>query len=142
MEQITALKALYEEYNYQATKIRREARPFDGFMGLGNDPRKNPCHDQFYRGVGAWVERFLAGSADPQLAAAAATVMVEAPYHYRNQEGFWYICACVGFVSQLVPLMAKEDCAALAQRFNDLYPKHERLPVQQNVFKQLRKAGK
>lgn len=142
MERIIALQELYANYDEESTQVRLSAKPFDGVFGMGNDPRKNPCHDIFYDKVQSWVQAFVADTPSPEAAAVTARFMLEAPSRYRQQECYWYMYACVGFVEGLIPFIKKEDCAALAQLFSSLYAKYDRMPVQRRVLKLLTKAGK
>ena len=42
-----ALTACMEEYDREIRQAVSQLRPGDGFMGLGRDPRREPCHLRF-----------------------------------------------------------------------------------------------
>lgn len=136
------LHQLYDNYQTQAKEVRDKAPAFAGIFGFGNDPRKHPCHEQFYADVETWVGEFLQTEPGPRQAMEAATFLTERPKKCTNEDSYWFMYACIGFVRSLVPLMAKEDCKALAEKMNALYPRRERMPVQQETMKLLQKAGK
>ena len=136
------LRQLYADYIEQAYQTRRNAPVFAGIFGLGEDPRKHPCHDAFYRDTQAWTAQFVAGSPEPQQALEAATFMLEEPKLHVGAEGYWFLYVCIGFIRELIPYMKAEDCKALAVRMNKLYPRRDRMPLQQETLKMLQKAGK
>lgn len=142
MERIEGLKTLYAEYLEEAAKVKKNASRFAGIFGLGDDPRKHPCHEAFYNNVGKWVEAFAQEQPDSACAKAAATWLLEAPGQNMQTEGYWFMYTCIGYIQLLIPLLTKEDCAALAERLNALYPKRERMPLQQETYKKLVKAAK
>ena len=47
-----ALTACMEEYDREIRQAVSQLRPGDGFMGLGRDPRREPCHLRFYESAG------------------------------------------------------------------------------------------
>ena len=142
MERIEALKTLYTEYLETAAKVRKDAPRLAGLFGLGDDPRKHPCHEMFFENVGKWAESFADSKPDNACALAAAQWMLEAPIHHEKEEGYWFLYACIGYIQPLIPYLTKGDCKALADRLNEIYPKIERMPLQQETYKKLCKAAK
>lgn len=139
---IEKLKELYATYLEDATKVRKEAPRFAGFFGLGNDPRKHPCHEIFYDNVAKWTGEFVASQPQSAEAMEAASFILEAPGQNMESEGYWFYYACIGFVQKLIPFLSGADCKTLADRMNVLYPKIERMPLQQETYKMLAKAAK
>lgn len=136
------LRQMYADYTAEAEKVRKNASAFAGIFGLGDDPRKHPCHMAFYENAEKWVKGFVAAQPSRELALEAATFMLEEPKKFLNKEGYWFLYVCVGFIRELIPFLTAQDCADLAQRMNTLYPRRERMPLQQETFKLLQKAGK
>lgn len=139
---INELKDMYEAYKAKAADVRKKAPLFAGFLGLGSDPRKHPCHEEFYDGVIKWTEAFVKSEDAPRLAMEAAGYMLEQPDQNRETDAFWFLFVAVGCIRSLIPLLRKEDCKALAERFDTLYPKRERMPIHVDTYKQLVKAAK
>ena len=136
------LKKLYADYLEEAYNVRKKASVFAGLFGLGDDPKKNPCHETFYENACQWVAELLAAGPAEGQAAEVARFMLEEPKQYEGKEGFWFLYVCIGLIRELVPYLSKDECAQLAKRMNELYPRRDRMPVQQEVFKMLQKAGK
>lgn len=136
------LRQLYDQYQAQAREVHKKAPAFAGIFGLGNDPRRHPCHEQFYADVEKWIAEFLQSQPEPQQAMEVARFLTERPKENPSQDSYWFMYASMGFVRNLIPLMAKEDCKVLAEKMSALYPRRERMPVQQQTLKLLQKAGK
>ena len=134
------LQAIYAEYFKKAADARSKASPFAGVWGMGDDPRKHHCHDAFYEAVEAWVKEFA--PADAEAALEAVKYILEAALSRRDEDVYWYLYAAQGLVMPLIPRLRSEDCKALAQWYDKAYPRRDRMPVQQNLFKALKKAGK
>lgn len=139
---IETLKELYITYQEDATKVKKAAPRLAGVFGLGEDPRKHPVHETFYRNVEKWIGEFVVSAPDQPQAFEAASYILEAPGQNFQTEGYWFYYACIGFIQPLIPYLSKEDCKKLADRLNILYPRIERMPLQQDTYKKLLKAAK
>ena len=139
---INELKERYAAYDKKALEVRRKAPVFAGFLGLGSDPRQHECHEAFYEDVGKWMEAFVATAPAAEAAKEVAVFMLQVPKDYREHDSYWFMYVCVGMIRQLIPFLGKENCAELADMMDKLYPKKERMPVQIDTLKALKKAGK
>lgn len=142
VEMLDTLQELYQKYDETAARIRAEAPKFSGLWGMGADPKNHPAHLEFYNGVAAWVEEFLASGPDPKAAADAARIMLGAANQRRKEESYWYTYAAQSHVIPLIPYMDAADCKELADWYDTLYTKLERMPIQRELYKKLRKAAK
>ena len=143
MSNLEQLRRIYADYDREALEARQEARPFDGILGLGNDPRRHPCHKHFYAAVQSWVEEFLQAEPDGETAfQAAEEIILAADRRRNNRDTYWYCYAAQGLAADLLPTLTPERCRELAETYDRLYPKKDRLPVQKALFKQLKKLGK
>lgn len=140
--ELNTLHQLYDDYENEVQQVRKKASAFAGIFGMGDDPRKHPCHEKFYEDVDKWLEEFLNTQPASGQVAQVASFMLERPVQSRGQECYWFMYACIGYLPKLVPLMQKADCAALAELMAKRYPRRERMPVQSQVLKLLQKAGK
>ena len=138
---MTKLNDLYVNYAAAVKTVRKNARLFDGFLGLGKDPRNDACHDTFYQAVGAWVEEFLATEPAQEQLMEAAVFLLENPIAYTGQECYWYMYACHGYIKPLIPHLSKENCAELGSRLEKCYKKIDRMPLQKELLKMLAKAA-
>ena len=136
------LKTLYAEYHQKVTDLRQKAHFFDGIMGFGDDPKKDPCHEAFYHAVKNWVEAFAATCPSPEDANEVASFLIEAPAHNREAESYWFMYANMVFIEALIPYINSIYAKALAKRMNFLFPRYDRMPAHQAVYKKLQQAGK
>ena len=139
---INELKQMYEEYQKKSLEVRQKAPVFAGILGLGSDPRRHPCHEEFYDATIAWTEKFVKSAPTQQEAMEVASFVLEAPEKERERDAFWFLWVAVGNIRSLIPFLSKEDCKALAGRFDELYKKRDRMPVQVESYKMLVKASK
>lgn len=142
MTDLNALRSIYAEYDETALQVRKNARPFDGIMGLGSDPRRDRCHREFYDGVQAWIEEFRSQGPEPDAVFEAVREILLAADSRRNTDTYWFCYAAHGLTADLVPLMTSEQCRTLTALYDERFPKADRLPVQKALYKKLKKAGK
>lgn len=142
MTMLERLKARYGQYEQESRQAVEKAKPTDGLFGMGNDPRKDPCHDRFYEDVAAWVQEFLETAPDPQAAADAAEWILRAADAHREQEVYWYMYAAQGHALELIRRMPQSRSETLLRWYDEAYPKIERMPVHREVYKLLRKVAK
>ena len=136
------LKQIYENYVQAVAKVYKDAKPMDGLFGWGDDPRKDPCHMRFYEEAQAWITAF-AGEAHTQqeMYEVVRFVLTEAS-RYRESHCFWFLFAAHGLVRELIGGLDREQCAGLRDFYDGHYPKRERMPVQKDVYKLLKKGAK
>lgn len=134
------LKEIYTRYYEKAAKVRKKAPPLAGIWGMGNDPRNDACHEDFYEAVEAWVSRF--DTSDPAAVLEAVQWILSAALDHRDEDVYWYLYAAHGLTMPLIPRLAPADCNSLFDWYDASYPKRVRLPVQQQVWKALKKGAK
>ena len=134
------LKERYRQYDEEATLVRKKASPADGLFGFGNDPKNHPCHELFYEDIGKWTEAFLQIGPDAADALTAARFLIEAPKTCGSRESYWMMYAAQGWCRDLVNRLDADGCAELRTLFDELYPKRDRMPVQQELYKALKKG--
>lgn len=137
------LKDLYAAYARQAQDVRKKARVTDGMFGMGEDPKNDPCHGAFYENVSDWIDTFCATAPTAKGAAEALLFMMEAPAGQEKKDSYWMMFAALGSARKLVPGLNRQDAQALLERMEQLYPRHLRLPAQEQLYRELKKkAGK
>ena len=134
------LKERYRQYDEEATLVRKKASPADGLFGFGNDPKNHPCHELFYEDIGKWTKAFLETRPDAADALTAARFLIEAPKTCGSRESYWMMYAAQGWGRDLVNRLDTDGCAELRTLFDELYPKRDRMPVQQELYKALKKG--
>ena len=137
------LQERYRQYDEEANLVRKKAAPADGLFGFGNDPKNHPCHELFYEDIGKWTKAFLASDPDLEQSCAAARFLITAPVECSSKESYWMMYAAQGWCRELVCRLDAGDCGKLRDVFDRLYPRRDRMPVQQELYKALKKgAGK
>ena len=136
---LTQLKTLFTDYDAAVRAVRKKARAFDGILGLGKDPRKDPCHEQFYNAVGKWTEDFLATEPSQEDLKAAALFLIEEPKNYEGKECFWFMFAAQGHIKPMIGAMSPENRQAVKASLEATYKKRERMPLQKELLKLLDK---
>ena len=139
---LNTLKTYYNNYAEAAQKARDKSTFFDNFFSTGSAANKHPCHEQFYEDIKGLMEEYVAKAPEGAEARAVADFMIEEPISYKGRDAYWFMYVVVGFVRDLIPFLSKEDCAELGEKLGKLYPKRERMPVQDDTYKKLVKAGK
>ena len=136
------LKNRYELYLREAEKARQRAGLCDGLFGMGNDPRKASCHQDFYEYVGQWVDAFLKMKLDPESCAEAVEWILKiADAHRAQKDVFGYLYAAQGHALPLIARMDRNIAGELLSWYDRSYPKRDRMPVQDRVYKALKKAS-
>lgn len=139
---INELKQMYADYQKKSFEVRQKAPVFAGILGLGSDPRRHPCHEEFYDATIVWTDKFVNSAPSQAEAMEVASFVLEEPEKFREKDAFWFLWVAVGNIRKLIPLLSGEDCKALAARFDELYKKRDRMPVQVETYKMLVKASK
>ena len=136
------LQAHYEKYDETAVRVKAEAKGMGGIWGMGYDPKNHPAHLEFYNGVAGIVAEFLSGCPDSAATAEAAKYILAAADLRRKEESYWFSYAAQSHVIAMIPYMTAGDCKALADWYDTRYTKLERMPLQRDLYKKLRKAAK
>lgn len=135
------LKERYDRYAQEAGTVRENAKFGAGLLGFGSDPRKDPCHMAFYKDAQKWMTDFMAAAPDSREACQAAEFILSAPVAHRGEDAYWFMYAAHGLCLELIPLLNAAQCARLAELYDREYPRRDRMAVQKEVYKRLRKGA-
>lgn len=133
---LDAIKERYAAYEQAAKEARREASPLDGAFGIGDDPKKDPCHKQFYKDIEGMSQSFPRDEA-----AQIVRWMLEYPAKHRGEDTYWFTYAAQKFTLPLVPALDVAEARMLLTLLKDNYPQQDWLPVQKDVAAALKKQG-
>ena len=56
-ETVQRMEALVDDYRQAVNRLNARRRFGDGLFGFGSDPKRAPCHMDFYEGIGEEVAR-------------------------------------------------------------------------------------
>lgn len=135
------LKDRYDRYILEANTAREEAPAMAGFLGFGNDPRKDPCHMAFYRDLEQWTKDFRSTAPDGETVYQAVDWILSAPAQHREEPTYWFMFAAHGLCRELIPMLDGRQCAALAEAYDREFPKKVRLDVHKEVYKLLSRGA-
>lgn len=142
MEIFWQIQGLYERYMEESAKVRSKAHLFDGFMGFGNDPRKHPCHETFFRHLGGLVQEFLYRQPDEETVFTVTKWILEAPVGHEDEDAYWHMYAAHGYCRDMIGLLSQEHSRQLKDWYSKEFPRKKRLPVHDQVLKLLTKQAK
>ena len=140
MEMVQQLKDIYAKYIQDVAKVYKDAKPMDGLFGWGDDPRRDPCHMRFYEDAEQWVKGFRQADPEQSQVHEAVRFMILCPAEHKEQHCFWFLYAAQGLTRELIPQLTSQQCSELQEAYDALYPKRERMPVQKEVYKLLKKG--
>lgn len=141
MADLGTLREIYEQYEDRLGKAIAKAGFGAGMFGLGDDPRKNGCNDMFYENLEQWAEEFLAGNPSQEDAAQAVRWILGYSAEHKGGPTYWYSFAAQKHAGGLISRLAAQDAAQILEKFQKDYPKDERMPVQEEIYKLLRKQS-
>ena len=133
------LKQCYAWYIAAAEKAEKNKTTWNGAFGLGPSTKDHPCHDDFYEAMESWVRDFVAKNPDRAEAEAAVTYIFEMSETFRGKLPYWYMYAAHGFTRPIIPMVSPEFAKKIRVWYNDKNPRQDRMPVQREVFKLLKK---
>lgn len=133
------LKACYENYLAAVEKAEKKKTTWDGAFGIGVSVKDHPCHDDFFESMEQWCADFLKKQPTQAEAEAAVSFILETSESYRGKLPYWYMYAAHGFARPLIPLVSREFACRMRPWYNAHNPRPDRMPVQQEVFKLLKK---
>ena len=136
------LKEIYAKYLAAAEKAEKNKTSWNGAFGIGTSTKDHPCHDDFYEAMENWSRDFMEKNPSWEEAEAAVTYIFEMSEAHRNQLTYWYMYAAHGFTRPIIPMVSAQFAGEMRVWYNDRYPRQERMPVQREVFKLLKKQEK
>lgn len=84
------LQKIYCHYTDELEQIQRDASPLAGIFGSSGGPKDHPCHAEFYRQVGQWVETFLASAPEEEAIVEAARYILAAGAVHKDLPSYWF----------------------------------------------------
>ena len=91
--------------------------------------------------MGRWTKEFLETQPGSRESLDAARFLIEAPRSYAGPESYWMMYAAQGWCRELVYRLDEAECAQLRTLYDELYPKRDRMPVHQELYKALKKGS-
>ena len=134
------INEVIEAYLEKSEEVLKKSKPSDGLLGFGDDPRRNPCHEQFYGDMGRTVEEICEDDLTEDEAYCAVMTILEAG---RKRECpnmcKWMLVACQGHTIPLLSYLSAQSKEKLKKWYDDNVPKRTRLPVEKEVYRAISK---
>ena len=139
-EMFEQVKALYGRYTEQATALEQNRKIGEGLLGFGKKPADDPCHMRFAEELAALLRSFAAEEPDSFAAAQVSEYVFRAQSEFRQILSiYWMLSAVHGATEPLIGYLSEEDAQRLLALYDREVPRRERLPVQKQVYKLLKK---
>lgn len=137
------VQELYEGYFAEFRRLEQGRRGGAGMFGLTNGPRNYPCHEKFAHDL----ERLLKETEEtlsPDQAEEIVEYILFAPQSREREHDavYWMLLAVHGMTAGLAGRLDPAAAAGLLARYEELYPRRERLPAQEQAAAALKKRGK
>lgn len=136
------LKTCYAAYVAAAEKAEKRQSAWNGSMGIGTSTKDHPCHDDFYEAMGVWCEEFLKKKPTRTEAEEAVRFILQTAESYRGKLPYWYMYAAHGFTRPLIGMVSPSFAAEMRVWYDAHNPRSDRMPVQREVYKLLKKQEK
>ena len=133
------LKECYTKYIAATEKAEKNKSTWNGAFGIGVSTKDHPCHDDFYEAMEAWCEAFVAKKPTQAEAEEAVRYIFEMSENFRGKLPYWYMYAAHGFTRPIIPMVSPEFAKATRVWYNERNPRPDRMPVQREVFRLLKK---
>ncbi len=143
MTPLEQVQHLYSTYLEKALEVEKKTPFAAGLFGMGKKASDDPCHDQFIQDLTALMAQFREESVESAALREALSYIFQAPaQHQEPASVYWMLIAAHSTTPEIIPLLNREDAAALYAQYDSAYKRRERMPVQTQVIKQLGKAMK
>ena len=139
MTSLQAIQQLYADYLEKTVQLKRQRQLGEGLLGIGEGSKQDPCHDQFVADLTSALSRIT----DTRISSNELTGILEYIYwtpldNRDNQLAYWMLLAVQGLTVALISGLERRDAEKLWNRYQDSYPRFERLPTQKRVLNALR----
>ena len=137
-ETLSALRRETEAYLETVRELERKRKPGEGIFGLKGGPADNPCHERYSETVEQLLNDFAAQ--DPTSGAVRLVLeeLYTAPKKYRAPScAYWMLIAVQRHSLPLIDRLSHADAETLFGLFQKTTPRHERLPIQNEILKKL-----
>lgn len=137
-----ALQRCVDRYEEDVDNLVARLRPGDGVLGFGRDPKRDPCHMDFYQAVGETVARFAGEELEAEEAFQGVRFLLSMTQEERHMLVRPMMEAAQGHALPLIPLLEPGRAEELAHWYVAHYPKRQRLPIQNRVMQALEKRAR
>ncbi len=139
-EILAALEQAFRDYRQDLENYLKKSRPTDGLLGFGHSLKDDSCHDRFDEHIQQAVQGICEAEPSPETAEKAVRRLL---FPEAGQDwplaAEWMLGAIERHSLPLIPFLTKESAAAILKSYEGRYKPWNRLPVQKDVIKALKK---
>ena len=135
---LSRIEALYDAYLLTAAELEKNRKFGDGILGLRPGPADDPCHQRFAEELEALLRECAAEASSEEAAEILRLLFDKADDKRMPLSAYWMLIAVQGLGRELIGLLNPGDAAALLTFYRRRYPRRVRLPVQDQILKQLK----
>lgn len=137
MSYLEQLEQLIADYKVFCVEVKKSYGGFSGLFGFGSDPKRDSGHMQFYNDVAKLAEEIP--SDDPELAAFTSLLLKATDGVSESSMAYGFLEVIQKHAIPLIPFIKPDERKELLEYYSRRYPKYRRLPVQNDVFKELKR---
>lgn len=139
---LSRLESLYHDYIETVRELERNRKFGDGLFGIKPGPADDPCHDRFAADAKKLLKDFGDTSPASEECAALLRYLFTAPESRRELTcAYWMLIAVQSFGMDLIGYLNPADAQALAELYQEYYPRSKRMPVQTQILKRLKQQA-
>ncbi len=137
-----ALEQAFALYRQDLENCVKKSKPTDGLLGFGRSLKDDPCHDRFDERVKEAVDGICAVSPSSENASLALRALLRDDMASWPLAAQWMLRAIERHSLSLIPFLTPEAAAVFFREYTARYKPWDRLPVQQEIHRALkRRAG-
>lgn len=133
------LEQITDRYLAKEQNLEEKSSPFAGILGFHFGPKYDSCHEDYYNDMIAAVNAYVQGEIDEQDCFEAAEYIITAGASISHITRKWAVVSGQASIKPILKELTPEHKAALIRCMDRLYPKHQRVPVQEEIYKMLKK---
>ena len=137
------MRALRGRYIEKVSELERERKPGEGIFGMRGGPPDDPCHDRYAEELAALLTTFQKAqpcSRDARL--VLEELFAAPPKSGVPRSAYWMLIAVQGLCPELIDCLDATDAGELGREFASVYKRWERMPVQDQIIKALKRKGR
>lgn len=139
---LEVLNQIYTDYSVELEACEKKQKVTDGLFGFGHSIKDDPCHERFYDRIQEAMNQLTASA--PPSEQAESTIL----YLFSRKKEYAYppsaqlmLCAVEKHILPLIPYLTPQAAKHILDEYETMYRRWERLPVQTEVWKTLKKAA-
>lgn len=134
------LEQITNNYLEKEHSLEKKAPPLAGIFGFRFGPKYDSCHEDYYDNMINAVKEYMQNGTNEQESFEAAEYIITAPaVVYSNNTSKWTVVSGQASIKPLLGELTPEHKKTLIDLMDQYYPKHQRVPLQEEIYAMLKK---